>query len=125
MVLLFSCIISPYQASPVYLKERLIEITKANIFVPLVLPFHKLSTWEFEGAPLINSKDEGKISFSLVPSFQVCLMTLKVQVKVLATQSCPTLCDPMDCSLPESSVHGILQARIQEWVAISYLKCYD
>ena len=40
-------------------------------------------------------------------------------------QSCPTLCDPMDCSLPESSVHGILQARIQEWVAISYLKCYD
>ena len=34
-------------------------------------------------------------------------------------QSCPTLCDPMDCSLPGSSVHGILQARILEWVAIS------
>ena len=32
-------------------------------------------------------------------------------------QSCPTLCDPMDCSLPGSSVHGILQARILEWVA--------
>ena len=31
-------------------------------------------------------------------------------------QSCPTLCDPMDCSLPGSSVHGILQARILEWV---------
>ena len=34
-------------------------------------------------------------------------------------QSCLTLCDPMDCSLTGSSVHGILQARILEWVAIS------
>ena len=34
-------------------------------------------------------------------------------------QSCPTLRDPMDCSPPGSSVHGILQARILEWVAIS------
>ena len=35
------------------------------------------------------------------------------------TQSCLTLCDAMDCSLPGSSVHGILQARILEWVVIS------
>ena len=35
-----------------------------------------------------------------------------LKVKVLAAQSCPTLCDPMDCSPPGSSVHGILQARI-------------
>ena len=41
-------------------------------------------------------------------------------VKVLVTQSCLTLCDPMDCSLPGSSVHGILQARILEWVAIPF-----
>ena len=34
--------------------------------------------------------------------------------------SCPTLCDPVDCSPPGSSVHGILQARILEWVAISF-----
>ena len=34
-------------------------------------------------------------------------------------QSCPTLCDPMDHSLPNCSVHGILQARLLEWVAIS------
>ena len=33
---------------------------------------------------------------------------------------CPALCDPMDCSPPGSSVHGILQARILEWVAISF-----
>ena len=37
-------------------------------------------------------------------------------------QSCPTLCDPLDCSLPGSSVHGILQARIVEWVAISFCR---
>ena len=36
----------------------------------------------------------------------------------LAAQSCLTLCDPMDCSLPGSSVHGVLHARIPEWVAM-------
>ena len=36
------------------------------------------------------------------------------------TQSCPTLCDPLDCSLPGSAVHGILQARMLEWVAIPF-----
>ena len=35
-------------------------------------------------------------------------------------QSCPTLCNPMDCSPPGSSVHGILQARILEWIAIPF-----
>ena len=40
--------------------------------------------------------------------------------KVLVTQSCPTLCDPTECSPPGSSVHGILQAKILEWVAISF-----
>ena len=42
------------------------------------------------------------------------------KVKMLVTQSCVTLCDPMGCSLLGSSVHGILQARILEWVAISF-----
>ena len=37
------------------------------------------------------------------------------------TQSCPTLCDPMDYSLPGSSVHGIFQERVLEWVAIALL----
>ena len=39
-------------------------------------------------------------------------------MKVLVFQPHPALCNPMDCSPPGSSVHGILQARIQEWVAI-------
>ena len=44
----------------------------------------------------------------------------RVKVTILVTQSCPTLCDPMDCSPPGSSVHGILQARLLEWVAMSF-----
>ena len=36
------------------------------------------------------------------------------------TQSCLTLCDPVDCSLPGSSVHGIFQARVLEWGAIAF-----
>ena len=36
------------------------------------------------------------------------------------TESCPTLCDPVDCSPPGSSILGILQARVLEWVAISF-----
>ena len=42
------------------------------------------------------------------------------KVKMLVAQSCPTLCDPIDCGLPGSSVHGILQAKIVEWVAMPY-----
>ena len=49
-------------------------------------------------------------------SFLMCEMLLCVCAKSL--QSCLTLCNPMDCSPPGSSVHGILQARILEWVAI-------
>ena len=37
-------------------------------------------------------------------------------------QSCPTLCDPMDYNLPGFSVHGILQARILKWIAISFFR---
>ena len=43
-----------------------------------------------------------------------------LKLLLLLTQLCPTLDDPMDCSLPGSLVHGISQARILEWVAISF-----
>ena len=48
------------------------------------------------------------------------LLSLIKITKVLVAQLCATLCNPMDCSLPSSSVHGILQARILEWVAILF-----
>ena len=51
-------------------------------------------------------------------SFSPCLLLVKVCM--LVAQSCPTLCDPMDYSLPDSSVHGTLQASILEWAAIPF-----
>ena len=54
--------------------------------------------------PILNS-------WSLTPVENLCM---------LVAQSCLTLCDPMDCHPPGSSIHGLLQARILEWVAISF-----
>ena len=47
------------------------------------------------------------------------LYTEEYFLSAISLQSCLILCDPMDCSLPDSSVHGILQARIPEWVTMS------
>ena len=59
----------------------------------------------------INEEEIGKL-----PEKEFTIMTVSESE---VTQSCPTLCDPVDCSPPGSSVHTILQARILEWVAIS------
>ena len=48
------------------------------------------------------------------------LQCMKVKSESEVTQSCPTPSDPMDCSLPGSSVHGIFQARVLEWGAIAF-----
>ena len=45
---------------------------------------------------------------------------MKVKSEREVTQSCPTLSDPMDCSLPGSFVHGIFQARVLEWGAVAF-----
>ena len=46
----------------------------------------------------------------------------KVKLESEVAHSCPTLCDPMDCSLPGSSVYGVFQARVLEWGAIAFSK---
>ena len=56
------------------------------------------------------------VNVSIIPKY----ILMKKKSNVLVTQLCPALCDPMDCSLPGSSVHGISQARILEWVAVSF-----
>ena len=48
------------------------------------------------------------------------LQCMKVQSESEVSQSCPTLSDPMDCSPPGSSIHGIFQARVLEWGAIAF-----
>ena len=61
-------------------------------------------------------KEEVKLSLF---AHDVILYIRSDQIKSVA-QSCPTLCNPMDCNPPGSFVHGILQARVLEWVAISF-----
>ena len=51
---------------------------------------------------------------------QFLLQRMKVKRESEVAQSCPTLSDPMDCSLPGSSAHGIFQARVLEWGAIAF-----
>ena len=68
-----------------------------------------------------------KCLFSSFPHFLIeffflilnCMSCLYEWVSEV-TQSCPTFCDPMDCSLPGSSIHGIFQAKVLEWVAIAF-----
>ena len=52
--------------------------------------------------------------------YHFLLQWMKVKSESEVAQSCPSLCDPMDCSLPGSSVHGIFQARVLEWGAIAF-----
>ena len=65
--------------------------------------------------PLLKGYSDQKNSLNLsLNGVGVCSQN------ILVAQLCPTLCNPMDCSLPGSSVHGILQARILEWVDIPF-----
>ena len=73
--------------------------------------------------PLLLALDEGYLLMATHPDLEhgiAPLGPMKLKSESEVAQSCPTLCDPMDCSPPGSSVHGILQARILEWVAISF-----
>ena len=75
-----------------------------------------------ENAKLNLSKCNHILNASWYSSFQCCRLFYHVWKwsESEVAQSCPTLCNPMDCSLLGSSIHGILQARILEWVAISF-----
>ena len=70
---------------------------------------------------LISLSALGKLLNLFMPHFlgkEIAYLGHMVACEVCeVTQSCPTLCDPMDCSLPGFSLHGISQARILEWVA--------
>ena len=67
---------------------------------------------------MTNADDNSVLTISKI---QHIILTFKVAViTCLVAKSCPTLCDPMDSSPPGSSVHGIIQARILECIAISF-----
>ena len=56
--------------------------------------------------------------------YHFLLQCMKVKSESEVAQSCLTLSDPMDCSIPGSSVHGIFQARVLEWGAIAFSDIY-
>ena len=108
-VLLFSCISSNLWLNP-----------SSKLFISFIVLF-RVSSWLFF-KPFI-SLFWGSLFVDL-PCFnslsRISFSSLSVCVCVLVAQSCPTLCNPMDCGPPGSSVHGTLQARILEWVAIPF-----
>ena len=63
------------------------------------------------------------VSDSSNPAFLMMYSAYKLS-KVLVAQLCLTLCDPMDCSLPGSTIHGIILPRILEWVAIPFSRIF-
>ena len=58
----------------------------------------------------------------ILRSIEECVCVCVCVCVCEVVQLCPTLCDPMDCSLPGSSINGIFQARILEWVDISFIQ---
>ena len=66
------------------------------------------------------TENQTRLSDWTTTNLDVSCFKEQMKVKVLITQSCPILFNPMDCSPPGSSMNGILQARILEWVAISF-----
>ena len=57
--------------------------------------------------------------------YHFLLQGMKVKIESELSQLCPTLHDPMDCSLPGSSIHGIFQVRVLEWVASTFSDMLD
>ena len=76
-------------------------------------------------------KDEALFCFKISLAEEIVVTELKNDLRCIffghskSLQSCPTLCDPMDCSPSGSSIHGILQARILGWVAISFSRGFS
>ena len=83
------------------------------------------SVWHWK-SQWFSSIEKGQVLFFLIVSvtttiasnFHCC--SLLLLLLLLSLQSCPTLCDPIDGSPPGSSVHGIFQARVLEWVVIAF-----
>ena len=87
------------------------------IFDFMLLVFHRRQVnWTHSREKVLESAYFPKIKFDfwLIPLCQCSENESEV------AQSCLTLCDPMDCNLPGNLVHGIFQARVLEWVAVSF-----
>ena len=73
----------------------------------------------------ITYKNIKSLCYTHETKYNIVNQLWKVKVKMLVGQLCSTLCDPMDCSPPGSSVHGIHQARLLVWVAILFSRGFS
>ena len=71
----------------------------------------------FHCLEILNSFEQGTLQFHFCTRPRIYVVDSGCVCVFLVTQSCPTLCDPIDCSPPGSSVHGISQASMLKWVA--------
>ena len=108
---------------------------KLNIQKMKIMASNPITSWQTDGETMETVTDfiilGSKITVSGDCSHEIkrrlllgrkAMTNLESESESEVPQSCPTLCDPMDYSLPGSSVHGIFQARVLEWVAISFSK---
>ena len=108
---------------------------KLNIQKMKIMASNPITSWQIDGETMETVTDfiilGSKITVSGDCSHEIkrrlllgrkAMTNLESESESEVPQSCPTLCDPMDYSLPGSSVHGIFQARVLEWVAISFSK---
>ena len=106
---------------------------KLNIQKMKIMASNPITSWQIDGETMETVTDfiilGSKITVSGDCSHEIkrrlllgrkAMTNLESESESEVPQSCPTLCDPMDYSLPGSSVHGIFQARVLEWVAISF-----
>ena len=103
---------------------------KLNIQKTNIMASSPITSWQIDGVTVEIVRDfilEGsRITGDCDCSHEIkgCLLIGRKVMRNLGegkvAQSCPTLCDPMDCNLLGFSIHGILQTRILEWIAISF-----
>ena len=115
-------------------QERPVPISRREYWsgVPLPSPMHESEKWKWSRSVVSDSQRLHGLQPTRLPhpwdspgkntgvGCHFLLQCTKVKSESEVTQSCPTLSDLMDCSLPGSSAHGIFQARMLEWGAIAF-----
>ena len=119
-----------HQAPPSVGFSRQEDWSGVPLPLPVLVPTAQQSESAMHGTHILSFLDflfiqvtaEHQVGFPLLCGWFSLLTYFICCCCYLVAKSCPTFCDPTDCSPPGSSVHGILQARILEWVAISFSK---
>ena len=97
-------------------------ILQARVLEWAAISFSNAWKWKVKVKSLSHVRLHLAIKKNEIMPFATTWMVAEIIIpsETEVAQSCPTLSDPMDCSLPGSSIHGIFQARVLEWVAIAF-----